>query len=92
VWVRWDLQDPLPAQATVRACYDEPAQLHAARRAGTEQAALREENLKEGKGMKRYVSSVLADVGGERLAGLVRRAWACRCRLRGEEGGRGVDT
>ena len=81
VWVRWDLHDPAPAQALVRACYDEAPTTHSERRAGPEQAALREENLQEGKKMKRYVSSVLADMHGEHFEGLARRAWACRQRL-----------
>lgn len=80
--MRWDLQDQAPAQGTVRACYDEAGEAHVERRAGPEQAALREENLQEGKKMKRYVSSVLAGVQGEQLQSLVGRAWACRQRLR----------
>lgn len=82
VWLRWDLQDLPRAQTTLRACYEEGPGAHAERRAGPEQAALREENLQEGKRMKRYVSTVLAEVKGERLQGLVQRAWACRQRLR----------
>ena len=83
VWLRWDLQDLAPTLGCVHDAMAEDEAAHLARRPGTEQAALREENLQEGKRMKLYSSKVLAGLTGERLAALAQRASACRAQIVG---------
>jgi hypothetical protein len=78
IWLRWNLQDLGPVLDAVRASVAEDEVSHLARQEGEGQKALREENIMEGKRMRKYVSRVRAELTEDRLADLVRRAQECR--------------